>query len=62
MKKQTHTLTLTVRFDRKCSKAHAARAARDCIHGTFYPTALEDGDPETMKVRSIRVRPAKTEK
>lgn len=55
MKERTHTLVLTVRFDKKCTKAHAAREVRDCIHGEFYPTQRDDDEPGSFRVSSIRL-------
>lgn len=53
MKQQTHKLTICVRFDRKCTEAHALQEVRDCIHGTFYTTQREDSEPEEFRVRAF---------
>lgn len=57
-KQRKHTLLITITMDRPCTAGHAAREVKDCIHGTFYPTAYEDGDPEEFRVASIRMPPA----
>lgn len=59
MKTQTHTLLITVRFDKKCTARVARRNVKDCIHGDFYPTAYEDDEPDKFKVTSIRPGPRK---
>lgn len=53
MKRRKHTFRLAVTFDKPCTLTHAAREARDCIHGKFYPTQKGDGDPGEMVVTSI---------
>ena len=53
MKQKLHTLYITVLMDKPCTKGTAASAVRDCIHGEFYPTAFEDDEPETFKVRRV---------
>lgn len=50
---KTHTFKITVTMDKGCRVATALREVRDCIHGEFYCTALEDKDPEAFKVRTI---------
>jgi hypothetical protein len=53
-KARTHTLKITVTFDKACTPAHAAREARDCIHGEFYPFQRDTrSDPGIFKVKTI---------
>jgi hypothetical protein len=40
-------------FDRACTQTFAVAAAKDCVHGTFYPTSLEPSHPGEMRVRKI---------
>ena len=68
MKKHTHTFTMTVRFDKKCTKAHALREIRnsgEIFADTHYcnwvdyewnaaGTDTKPVDPETYKVKSVR--------
>jgi hypothetical protein len=57
MKAKIHTFTIKVRFDKKCTSAHAIREVRDNIHGNFYPMQMEDTDPGEFWVRAIRPLP-----
>lgn len=50
----SHTMTIVVRFDRPCSREHAIRETRDCIHGEFYPTQRSDRDPGSFRVKTIK--------
>lgn len=52
-KKRVHRVTLELSFDRPCGVKHAVAQANDVIHGMFYTTALNPGDPESVKVRRI---------
>jgi hypothetical protein len=54
MKPRTHTFQITVRFDKKCTRAFALREIRDTIYGEFYTTQREESDPGLFRVRSIR--------
>lgn len=47
-----HTLTITVRMDKRCSKRIALREVRDCIHGEFYCGGYAD-EPEMFRVTRI---------
>jgi len=54
MKTRKHKLTISVTFDRPCTKAHAQESVTDCIHGTFYPYQPDvDTDPGEFVVRSF---------
>jgi hypothetical protein len=50
MKQKLHTIVITVRMDKPCPQYVALREVRDCIHGEFYTTPRDDGDPEKFKV------------
>lgn len=54
MRSKTHKITLTVTFDKPCNRAQAVAAVKDNVHGTFYPVAYTDADPEEFRVRSVR--------
>ena len=62
MRTRTHRVTLTVRFDRPCSRAWAVSAVRDEIHGEFYPVVYVSHfdrpgwtpEPETFRVLGAR--------
>lgn len=58
MQAKTHTLTITVTFDRPCSKSEARAMVADNIHGAFYPVPLREDGPEKFKVRSIKSAPS----
>lgn len=49
-KTRRHTLTITVVFDRACTKAVALRETRNAIHSDFYTTQLADDEPEQFRV------------
>lgn len=53
-REKTHTLMLTVTFDRECSKAEARTMVADNIHGEFFPVPLREDGPEKFKVLSIK--------
>lgn len=53
-KTKTHRFVLTITTNRACTRQVALREARDNIHGLHYCTELEDGEPETFRIRSIR--------
>lgn len=53
-KEHTHTFVITVRMNKACTARVALRAAQDNIHGDFYPSTMNDGDPDKMKISSIR--------
>lgn len=52
-KKRVHRVMMELTFDRACTQTFAVAAAKDCIHGTFYPTSLEPSHPGEMRVRKI---------
>lgn len=54
MMKTIHTLTITLRFDRKCTKATAIAMAKDNIHGNFYPYQHTDSHPSEFWVKSFK--------
>ncbi len=62
MKARTHRVTLTVTFDKPCTRKVAVAEVRDNIHGEFYPSGAglqswewpTPGYPETFKIRSVR--------
>jgi hypothetical protein len=56
-KKRVHTFTVTVTFNKKCLRRVALREVRDNIHGYHYCTELDDGDPETFRVKSVTNAP-----
>jgi hypothetical protein len=60
MKSRTHSFTINVTFNRACTRSVALREMKDdgdINAGTHYCTQLDDGEPETFKVRSIRHAP-----
>lgn len=59
MKKRTHTLNITVTFERPCGQRHATRAVSDCIHGEFYPVAFKESDPQTFKIKKVSAKPSR---
>lgn len=59
MKQRRHTFTVTVTFDRACTRATALREARDNIHGQHYCAPYEDKDPDEFRIRSVRLAPRK---
>lgn len=50
MKARSHELIIRVNFNKPCTLSHARLAARDCIHGDFYPTAIRPEDPDKFTV------------
>jgi len=54
-KTQTHKLIVTVRFDRKCTAAHARREFADCIHGLHYPTQRDDSEPGEFRIGRVTI-------
>ncbi len=50
---------MTVTFDRPCTLSHAVAQSKNCIHGVFYPDALNDTDPGQFKVKSITRKPGR---
>lgn len=57
---QTHTVLLTVRFNKKISERAAVAAVRDCVHGEFYPTPDRTDGADQFRVSSVkRVRKEK---
>ena len=58
MKQYRHEVTIVIRADKKCSKAQAVAAVKDCIHGTFYPYEPDAGHGE-FKIAAVKSRPAK---
>ncbi|MCR5943504.1 hypothetical protein FG152_22235 [Ochrobactrum sp. XJ1] len=57
MKKRIHEFVIRLSFDKACSPSSALRAARDCIHGTHYTVAWNDGDPEIVRVKTLKHKP-----
>lgn len=57
MKARIHEVIVKVRFDKPTSRAHAVATFKNNVHGTFYPCAFEDNDPETMRIKSVRSSP-----
>jgi hypothetical protein len=56
-KKRSHRVVLHLTFDQPCSATHATAMAKDCIHGDFYPTSLNEKDPGLMKVKTVTRMP-----
>lgn len=55
MKKRTHQLVVTVRFDKPCTQEHALRSARDVIHGEHFPYQPDvDTDPGTLTIGGFK--------
>lgn len=54
MKQRVHQFVITVTMNKKCLRRVALREVRDCIHGDFYCSELDDGDPGMFKVKSIK--------
>jgi hypothetical protein len=52
-RKHFHYLVVGVRFDKPCTAAEARYKFADNVHGTFYPTAYHDHDPEEFRVKSV---------
>ncbi len=53
MKTKSHKFTISVTFDKPCTKEHALKSVRDCVHGDFYPYQMEDGEPGEFKIRGF---------
>ena len=53
-KSRTHKIVMTVVFNRACTRQMAVYEARNNIHGEFYTDGLEDGAPDSFKVRGMR--------
>jgi len=51
---RTHEVLLKVTFNKACSERAAVAAVKDNVHGVFYPTAFEDGDPDQFTVRGAK--------
>jgi len=54
MKKRIHQFIITITMNKKCLGRIALREVRDNIHGLHYCTELDDGDPETFRIKSIK--------
>lgn len=52
-KEKTHTFTINVTFDKACTAAVARREVKDCIHGDFYTSQIEEDEPEKFRVGRI---------
>jgi hypothetical protein len=52
-KQRVHKFILTVTMNKKCLRRTALREVRDNVHGEHFCTELEDGDPDTFRIRSI---------
>jgi hypothetical protein len=47
-------------MDKPCTEALALREVKDCIHGNFYTTPMEDHEPGEFVVKNFkRVRKAR---
>lgn len=53
-KAKTHRFVVTITTNRACTRKVALREMRDNVYGGHYCTELDDGDPETFRIRSIR--------
>jgi len=53
-KSKTHKFVVTISTNRACTRKVALREIRDNVHGQHYCTELDDGEPETFRIRSIR--------
>ncbi|RRY03857.1 hypothetical protein [Brucella anthropi] len=62
MKKRTHEFVIRLTFDKACSPSVALKGARNCIHGTHYTIAWDDGDPEILKVKTLKHIPKGNQK
>lgn len=57
MKSYRHEIIVKVRFDKPTTQGQATAAFRDCVHGTFFPSAFHLGDLEIMTITSVRNNP-----
>jgi hypothetical protein len=55
---RTHQVILTLTFNKPCTAKFARDAARDCIHGDFFPTSYFN-HPGHFKVRGVKTAPRK---
>ena len=53
-RKKTHTLLVTLTFDKPCSQAFALHAARNNIHGDFWENPWEGQTASRFRVRSFK--------
>lgn len=49
-KKKRHEVVLVIVTDKPCTQDQAIAAARDCLHGEFYPADWRAGDIEHFKI------------
>ena len=54
MTSKTHTVMVTVTFDKPCTKKVALRELRDTIHGKNYCTQYKDSEPGEYTIRSVK--------
>lgn len=59
MKSRTHTVMVTVTFDKPCTRRIALRELKDTIHGNEYCTQFEDSEPGEYRVRTVKMAPEK---
>ena len=52
MRAKLHTVALKLQFDKPVTKTQAVDAAKNAIHGDFYPNPHECG-ADLMKVKAI---------
>lgn len=53
-KSKTHRFVVTIRTNKECTRKVALREMRDTVYGLHYCTELDEGDPETFRIGSIR--------
>lgn len=53
-KQRIHTFTVTIRMDKPCTEAVALREVKDCIHGNFYTTPMDDHEPGEFVVKNFK--------
>lgn len=58
-KQRVHQFVITVTMDKKCLRRTALREVRDSIHGEFYCSEFEDGDPGMFRIKSIKAKEAR---
>lgn len=51
MKSRTHTLKVTVRFDKAITRIEARLEFKDTIHGEHFPSRFQNA--ETMKIGKV---------
>lgn len=53
-KQRTHTFSVTIRTDKPCTEALALREIKDCIHGNFYTTQMEEHEPGEFVIKNFK--------